>query len=327
MKTTLFYCIVLLLSIGLIRCTTIYEPEGPMLVEGPQGPKGEEGPVGPAGADGSIIHAGQGTPDEGHGLPGDFYLDLTNGNLYGPQNEDGGWGPPISLQGSEGLQGPAGEDGQDGTDGQDGADGQDGSQIFAGDGVPPDGLGSEGDYYLDINSYYLYGPKTGTGWGNSVNLQGPQGPPGEQGPQGSPGTANVLYSDWMDIEWNGRNDPTFKRMDIEEPLVLEEDFIDNGTLMVYVKEEVIGIGVLISPLPYIVGNTSLFFAIIDADDGTTVVRGISVISTSLDNNPADELEGYQVRYVLIPGGTYVNLKGRIDLENYTEVARAFNLKN
>ena len=90
--------------------------EGPQGPEGPQGQQGPEGPVGPAGEDGSMMYSGQGAPDASTGENGDYYLDETTGELYGPKN-DSGWGTPINLQG------PPGQDGQDG---------EDGSQIHSG---------------------------------------------------------------------------------------------------------------------------------------------------------------------------------------------------
>lgn len=162
----------------------------------PPGPQGEQGPpgqVGPAGTDGSMIHAGQGAPDAEIGNPGDFYLDLSNGHLYGPLMAEG-WGEPVGLGGTEGGQGPPGEDGEDGAEGQ---DGEDGSQILAGNGAPVDGQGSEGDYYLDKTNYDLYGPKTTDGWGTPINLQGSEG---DQGPEGPAGATNHSDLDNLDAD-------------------------------------------------------------------------------------------------------------------------------
>ena len=48
-----------------------------------------------------------------------------------------------------------------------------GSMILSGEGVPSAEKGQTGDYYLDLSSSALYGPKTKDGWGNSVlNLKG-----------------------------------------------------------------------------------------------------------------------------------------------------------
>jgi hypothetical protein len=148
-------------------------PTGPDGSQGPAGETGPEGPIGPAGDDGSTIHAGEGTPESEVGEIGDYYLDLETGTLYGPKSEQDGWSQSINLTG------PAGADG---------------SQIYAGDGTPDESFGETGDFYLDTESYNLYGPKSEEGWGTPLNLRGPEGPQGEQGEPGEDGNANVsLY--------------------------------------------------------------------------------------------------------------------------------------
>ena len=64
--------------------------------------KGETGDAGLPGADGadgingSIIFSGSGAPSSGLGVNGDFYVDTTNRNLYGPKTA-GVWSSIISL--------------------------------------------------------------------------------------------------------------------------------------------------------------------------------------------------------------------------------------
>ncbi|PAU95650.1 hypothetical protein CK503_00880 [Aliifodinibius salipaludis] len=148
---------ILLVSLIALAC------EGPSGSEGPQGPQGEAGPIGPAGEDGSVMYAGPDAPTEDIGNEGDYYLNSNTGEYYGPKDSNG-WGNPIIVL--------MGEDGQDGADGQ---DGEDGSQIYSGNGAPDASLGVEGDYYLDKDSYELYGPKTSSGWGSPLNLKGADG--------------------------------------------------------------------------------------------------------------------------------------------------------
>ena len=60
-----------------------------------------------------------------------------------------------------------------------------GSMILSGEGVPSAEKGQTGDYYLDLSSSSLYGPKTKDGWGNSVlNLKGIKGDNGTNGQDG-----------------------------------------------------------------------------------------------------------------------------------------------
>jgi hypothetical protein len=68
-------------------------PAGPIGPTGPTGSAGVPGPVGPAGppgedaegGGGSTILVGAGPPDEGDGVLGDFYIDTTGDDLYGPK--------------------------------------------------------------------------------------------------------------------------------------------------------------------------------------------------------------------------------------------------
>jgi hypothetical protein len=66
--------------------------------------------------------------------------------------------------------------------------------ILWGDGVPAQGLGRSGDFYIDTTGHYLYGPKCSgclnNKWGSiqdPVNLVGPTGPTGPTGIQGVQG--------------------------------------------------------------------------------------------------------------------------------------------
>lgn len=52
---------------------------------GPTGPSGEAGPTGetgPTGATGTTWYAGAGVPDDGYGVNGDLYLNVTTGDVY-----------------------------------------------------------------------------------------------------------------------------------------------------------------------------------------------------------------------------------------------------
>lgn len=50
------------------------------------GPTGATGEVGPKGDTGAMIRSGYGPPTPSIGNIGDFYLDLSNGKLYGPKS-------------------------------------------------------------------------------------------------------------------------------------------------------------------------------------------------------------------------------------------------
>ena len=173
-----------LVILFLLLVTACSKSAGPA---GPAGAQGAAGPVGPAGANGSVIYSGTGAPPAGTGVVGDFYIDVASGNLYGPKTASG-WGTPIDLKGSNGATGATG------------AAGAAGSKIYTGTTAPASTVGVVGDYYLDKANYLFYGPKTATGWGTPVSLQGPQGPPGPEGDANvRVKTFSLTSSQWI---WN-----------------------------------------------------------------------------------------------------------------------------
>jgi hypothetical protein len=209
---------------------------------GAVGPQGAQGPVGPAGQNGTVMYSGNGAPSASLGDSGDFYLDLASGNLYGPKTASG-WGTPTSLKGANGAAGSAGATGATG------ATGAAGSQIHSGTTVPAASLGAIGDYYLDVSTYMLYGPKTASGWGTPISLQGPQGPAGPQGPQGPTGNANVqvdtftvkLSSQWLyNSQYSFETSPGsyteyFTRYYDASFSAITTSIIETGMVMVYVN--------------------------------------------------------------------------------------------
>ena len=89
-----------------------------VLVPGIPGPPGDPGPAGEDGPPGvgSEWHSGSGAPGVEIGGEGDYYLDINNGDIYGPKVDDD-WGNVI-FSILEGQQGQDGQDGQDGIDGR-----------------------------------------------------------------------------------------------------------------------------------------------------------------------------------------------------------------
>lgn len=81
------------------------------------------------------------------------------------------------------------------------ADGVPGRTILNGSGAPSGAIGADGDFYLDVASSRLYGPRTAGSWGTGVSLVGPTGPIGPGGvildaaqavPPGTPAGTRIL---------------------------------------------------------------------------------------------------------------------------------------
>lgn len=122
--------------------------------DGKIGPQGEQGIPG---KDGSLIYSGSGSPHITTGKIGDYYLDLKNGNLYGPKS-DAGWGSFFNLKGEKGEKGEEGPKGEKGT------------SLLSGISAPGTSQGNIGDYFLNKTDLELFGPKTAEGWGTPTSL-------------------------------------------------------------------------------------------------------------------------------------------------------------
>ena len=121
---------------------------------------------------GNQILSGNGAPAASLGAVGDYYLNKTTMELYGPKTAEG-WGSAMGLKGTKGDKGKDGKDGtngKDGNNGNDGANGRDGSLILSGTTTPTASQGKIGDWYIDTQNKRLYGPKTESGWGTAINL-------------------------------------------------------------------------------------------------------------------------------------------------------------
>jgi hypothetical protein len=150
-------------------------------------------PTGPAGADGKTILSGTGAPSIALGVNGDFYINTTVWTIYGPKASNI-WPAPVSIIGPTGATG------------SNGSNGTNGNGILNGV-VAPTTEGVNGDFYIDIASFLLYGPKSGGAWGSGVSLVGPQGvdgDPGSNGSNGSNGTSSFTYIGYAeDADGNG----------------------------------------------------------------------------------------------------------------------------
>lgn len=155
--------------------------------------------------------------------------------------------------------------------------------------------------------------------------EGPEGPPGaqgiqgEQGPQGDPGTANVIYSDWLQLEGVWR-DSTFFGVDwkVNHLTVpdLTQEVIDNGVVLCYGE-----FSNNVVPLPYYSKSYILTFTldlnkIIFMTSNPDFTGGVSLSSS------------FNFRYIIIPGGVAATgTKSTIDYSklSYKEVCSLFNI--
>ncbi len=190
--------------------------------------------------------------------------------------EDGEIGPegPQGVHGEKGDRGDKGDKGDRGTQGPAGSRGEKGAK---GDQGAP---GAKGD-------------------------RGPAGPRGEQGP---PGTANVIYSEWIKLDFNDGS----PWRTLEAPKITQE-VLNTADIAVYGRSY----------------GTTYYKLNYESYDGLTVtadfeVGGIVIqYRDQLLFQPDHFFENNEFRYVIIPGGVKASM--RLNLNDYGMVRNALNL--
>lgn len=150
--------------------------------------------------------------------------------------------------------------------------------------------------------------------------KGENGTQGQQGTKGDPGTANVLYSDWLDLGFQLDQPSGIYFAQIQEAK-LTDNFLSTGEVKVYINFGT-ATDKLVSVLPYRSGNAQItpFFA-----DGLIELDATANASTVTD--PTTGAKFRQYRYVLIPGGAHVRAEKKINWDNYEEVKAYLGLKD
>ena len=128
--------------------------------------KGAPGPAGASGADGSHWESGAGVPLDTFGSDGWLYVNSINGDVY--KKTAGHWAWNMNIAGAQGIPGN---------------NGTPGSRWFFGTAAPTAAIGTNLDYYLEINSADWWQKSTGT-WVIGGSLRGV---PGTAGSDGAPG--------------------------------------------------------------------------------------------------------------------------------------------
>lgn len=280
---------------------------GPQGAAGSTGSQGVTGAVGATGADGTKIYSGTTTPATTLGNIGDFYLNVSTSDFYGPKASTG-WGTSTNLKGATGATGTTG------------ATGAAGSKIYSGTGVPASSLAVNGDYYLDVTNYLFYGPKTAGTWGAPISLKGPKG---------DPGTANVIYSDWITPATYTKT-TVFGTLHFSYTITaakITQDILDKGTVIVYGKLNGYNPSIWpvdnVAALPIVITYMSGANSNIDTWSGITSLGTIQIDMTSSLNAYSNISNAHSFRYVIIPGG--VHTAANINFKNYAEVKQALHL--
>ncbi|HEY9561313.1 MAG TPA: collagen-like protein [Anseongella sp.] len=134
--------------------------------------------------------------------------------------------------------------------------------------------------------------------------QGEQGAPGPKGDKGDPGTANVVYSDWIDVKFQKTG--SFWLSSLNTPKLTQE-ILDHGLVIVYYKHTPSG---FVYKLNYTL-------------DDLYIIQQIKVGFIRLHSS-FDASDPY--RYVLVPGGAQARQNRPFnDLNDYHAVCEYYGI--
>nr|WP_295877508.1 hypothetical protein [uncultured Chitinophaga sp.] len=172
------------------------------------------------------------------------------------------------------------------------------------------------------------GPAGQQGQKGDKGDKGDTGAGGPGGPQGEPGTANVIYSDWLDVAYKpdtihtagGKIDTIGYFAFVDAPK-LTADILNKGEVKVYLNFTTAA-DPTITSLPY----TELSGAFIRyvAYKETLEFYASMNAGTYTDNTGLKRL---QYRYILIPGGTTARKSNTVDWKDYKAVKAYLGLKD
>ncbi len=169
------------------------------------------------------------------------------------------------------------------------------------------------------------GPAGATGATGAAGPAGPTGPAGVPGAPGAPGTANVIYSEWLDVAFgidtiitiNGVKDTTYiGGFNVPK---LSNDILTKGEIKVYWNINTAAAPVII-PLPFV-----------SARNGSYIqpLFGLQAIELDASDNfgtytfTGSTTKYSQFRYILIPGS--VTGRSMVDLNNYEAVKEYYHI--
>jgi hypothetical protein len=155
---------------------------------------------------------------------------------------------------------------------------------------------------------------------------GPQGSAGAQGQQGPAGTANVYYSQWIDVNFDPAVDQAGDTIAWTAEISatrLTKPILDSGAVKVYLNA-----GSSATPAVFPLPITDIF--------AITGVLNLNVYFTLNKINMYTEVDAstftdqgtkyFQYRYIIIPGGVPAGRQG-VDWNNYESVKAYLGLKD
>ncbi|HTE08119.1 MAG TPA: hypothetical protein VK628_05115 [Flavitalea sp.] len=160
--------------------------------------------------------------------------------------------------------------------------------------------------------------KGDTGPAGPAGADGPAGPAGPAGADGPAGTANVIYSDWLEVIFDEDTATNSWNAIIPAP-GLTADILNSGDVKVYFNLGSTADPVVF-PIPYFDGQTIVTPVFVT---DSIVLSSTDDVSTKLDSASNEKFLFY--RYVLIPGGEQAY--SGVDFKNYLSVRQKFDMKD
>lgn len=157
-----------------------------------------------------------------------------------------------------------------------------------------------------------------TGPAGPAGPAGPTGAGGPAGPAGETGTANVIYSQWINLTFD---ETGFAEMDAPS---LTADILNSGDVKVYVNlgsdeaPRIFSLPAVINPGFFIEEpaeeDVSMFL------DPFFELNTIGILSNYI-------LTEVPFRYIIIPGGVEEGNRSAVDWKDYNSVKKYYNLKD
>ncbi len=180
-------------------------------------------------------------------------------------------------------------------------------------------------------SYCKKGDDGPAGPAGSAGPTGPVGPTGPAGPQGDSGTANVIYSNWLSVNFTadtslvGSSVDTLGYFADIRATQLDSAIASGGEMKVYVNFGTVANPVVV-PLPYLDIYSGVNIT------PTFLIGDISLYANTDASTVTQDGETYlQYRYILIPGGNMTGGRAAApahpNWNNYNEVKAFYRLKD
>lgn len=197
-----------------------------------------------------------------------------------------GLGGCSAEDGAEGPQGAQGIQGEQGQQGEPGAAGETGAQ------------GEQGE-------------------------QGEPGADGADGQDGEDGNANVIYSNWLDADWNGQDEPNRKLMIIPITEISQQELRNKSLVFMYLSQWGTS-SIYTMPGSGRWDNTfyNFTFGTNQPDFQGILVRLNSTDGAALDERQYAAFRGNRFRYVIIPES---GQSGKLDYNDYEAVKAFYNI--